>query len=163
MDGAGGDGLGMLSAASSLGATTAVLLLAAIPGSVRREPLLAAVFLLYGLGLIAFAASPSPAVALVAVLVVGGCASAFDTLQQTLAQLVVPDERRGRAVGVWMFSLGTAPLATSRSAPSPAPLAPRPPSPPTGSSSSPAPWCSPPWLPLFAGSERPRLLTGVTQ
>jgi MFS family permease len=45
------------------------------------------------------------------VLVVTGiCAGAFDVLQQTLIQMAVPAEQRGRAVGVWVLSLGSAPL-----------------------------------------------------
>lgn len=43
-------------------------------------------------------------------LVIGLCAGAFDVLQQTLIQMAVPDEQRGRAVGVWVLSIGSAPL-----------------------------------------------------
>jgi hypothetical protein len=42
--------------------------------------------------------------------VVGCCAGAFDVLQQTLLQLAVPDAQRGRAVGLWVLGLGSAPL-----------------------------------------------------
>jgi Transmembrane secretion effector len=45
-----------------------------------------------------------------AILIVGGCASAFDALQQTMIQLAVPEDQRGRAVGIWVFSLGSAPI-----------------------------------------------------
>lgn len=43
-------------------------------------------------------------------LVIGLCAGAFDLLQQTLIQLAVPDELRGRAVGLWLLSVGSAPI-----------------------------------------------------
>ena len=37
-------------------------------------------------------------------LVIGLCAGAFDLLQQMLIQLAVPDEQRGRAVGLWLLT-----------------------------------------------------------
>ena len=49
-------------------------------------------------------------VAVGALAVMGACAAAFDVLQQTLIQLAVPDAQRGRAVGVWVLGLGSAPL-----------------------------------------------------
>ncbi len=50
-----------------------------------------------------------------AVLVVLGCrAGAFDVLQQTLIQMAVPDAQRGRAVGIWVLSIGSAPLGHLR-------------------------------------------------
>jgi hypothetical protein len=46
-----------------------------------------------------------------AVLVVTGfCAGAFDVLQQTLIQMAAPEAQRGRAVGIWVLSLGSAPV-----------------------------------------------------
>lgn len=106
----GAEGYGTLTAAASIGATIAVVLLATLPGSARREPLLAVVYLCYGGALIGLATAPSFAVALGAMLVIGACSSSFDLLQQTLVQLAVPDDKRGRAVGIWAFSIGTAPI-----------------------------------------------------
>ena len=40
----------------------------------------------------------------------GACAAAFDLLQQTLLQLAVPEEQRGRAVGIWVLGIGSAPV-----------------------------------------------------
>jgi MFS family permease len=99
-----------LSAASAIGATLAVLIIAGLPGTIRREPLLAVVCFGYGLALLALARAPGLTVALLAMLAIGACASAFDTLQQTLIQFAVPDDQRGRAVGIWVFSIGTAPV-----------------------------------------------------
>jgi MFS family permease len=50
------------------------------------------------------------AVAAAILVVTGLCAGAFDVLQQTLLQLAVPEEQRGRAVGVWVLGLGSAPV-----------------------------------------------------
>ena len=107
---AGAEGYGAMSAASAIGATLAVLIIASLPGTIRREPLLAAVYLVYGLALLALASTPNLTTALLAMLVIGACASAFDTFQQTLIQFAVPDDQRGRAVGIWVFSIGTAPV-----------------------------------------------------
>src|SRR5207249_3675764 len=101
---------GILTAASSIGATVSVLILTTLPPTRRREPMMTSVYLLYGAALIGLAVSPNLFVAALAMLVVGGCASAFDALQQTMIQLAVPDDQRGRAVGIWVFSLGSAPL-----------------------------------------------------
>jgi predicted MFS family arabinose efflux permease len=108
--GAGAEGLGTLTAASSIGATLAVLVLAGLPGRVRREPLLAVVYLVYGLAIVALSAATTLFVATVVMLVVGACASAFDALEQMMIQLAVPEDQRGRAVGIWVFSIGTAPI-----------------------------------------------------
>ena len=107
---AGAQGLGTLTAAGSLGATLAVLALTRLPGRARREPVLAGVFALYGLSLVAFANAASLLLAAGMMMVVGACAAAFDALQQTMLQLAVPEGQRGRAAGIWSFSIGTAPL-----------------------------------------------------
>jgi predicted MFS family arabinose efflux permease len=107
---AGAEGLGTLTAASSIGATLVVVVLSGLPAGVRREPLLTGVYLLYGASILAFAVAPSLLVAAVVMLVIGSCASAFDVLQQTMIQLAVPEDQRGRAVGIWVFSIGSAPL-----------------------------------------------------
>lgn len=102
--------LGALNAASSVGGMVAVVVLSALPKGVRREPLLSAVFVLYGLSILALAASGGLPVAIAVLLVIGACAAAFDALQQTLIQMAVPDEQRGRAVGIWVLGLGSAPV-----------------------------------------------------
>jgi MFS family permease len=106
---AGPEGLGALNAATSVGATVAVLILAALPSQVRREPILAMVYVVYGLALLTLGVAGSLAIATAVVLVIGACAASFDALQQTMIQLAVPEEQRGRAAGIWVFSIGTAP------------------------------------------------------
>lgn len=107
---AGPEGLGTLSAASQVGGAVAVALLSLLPERSDRQPLLGAIFLAYGLAIVGLAATRSLALAAAIVLVIGLCAGAFDVLQQTLIQMAVPDEQRGRAVGVWVLSIGSAPL-----------------------------------------------------
>lgn len=108
--GAGPAGLGTLNAAVAVGGAVAVALLALLPETGRREPLLSAIFLIYGLAIAGLALTRSLPAAAAVLLVVGCCAAAFDVLQQTLIQMAVPDEQRGRAVGIWVLSIGSAPL-----------------------------------------------------
>lgn len=107
---AGAEGLGTLNAAVSVGGAIAVALLTMAPGHIRRQPVLAAIFLLYGLSLITVAVTHDLVLAAAALIVTGFCAGAFDVLQQTLIQMAVPDDQRGRAVGVWVLGIGSAPV-----------------------------------------------------
>jgi predicted MFS family arabinose efflux permease len=106
----GPEGLGTMTAATSLGGTLAVLALSMLPGQIRREPVLALVFMVYGVSLLALAQTQTLPLAAAVLLITGACAAAFDLLQQTLIQLAVPEDQRGRAVGVWVFGIGSAPV-----------------------------------------------------
>jgi predicted MFS family arabinose efflux permease len=68
----GPEGLGVLTAASSVGATVAVLILTALPASRRREPIMTGVYALYGVALLGLALAPNLTLATVAILIVGG-------------------------------------------------------------------------------------------
>ena len=107
---AGPEGLGALNAAASVGGTAVVLLLALLPARVRREPVMGAVYVLYGLALLTLGASGTLPLAVAAMFVVGACAAAFDILQQTLIQTAVPATQRGRAAGIWVLGVGSAPV-----------------------------------------------------
>jgi hypothetical protein len=106
----GAAGLGILNAATAIGGTAALIGLAILPGRVAREPILGGVFLLYGLALCALAFCRDLPTAAAVLLLIGACAAAFDLLQQLLMQLAVPDAQRGRAVGLWVVGIGSAPL-----------------------------------------------------
>jgi len=107
---AGPAGLGTLSAAVSIGGTVALVLLSTLAGRVRREPLIGAVFILYGASLVALSTTRDLRIATAVLVVTGICAGAFDVLQQTLIQLAVPEGQRGRAVGIWVLGVGSAPV-----------------------------------------------------
>ncbi|HEV8636348.1 MAG TPA: MFS transporter [Chloroflexota bacterium] len=102
----GPEGLGQLTAASSLGATLAVVALSALPSAVPRPPLLALALFAWGVALAALGTSSLLPLSLALMLAVGACASAVDVLNQTIAQMAVSEDARGRAVGVWVFSIG---------------------------------------------------------
>ncbi len=107
---AGPEGLGTLNAATSVGGTVAVLLLSLLAGRVRREPLIGAIFVSYGLSLMVLASTHDLRIAAAVLVVTGICAGSFDVLQQTLIQMAVPEEQRGRAVGIWVLGVGSAPV-----------------------------------------------------
>lgn len=108
--GAGAEGLGTLNAATSFGGAAAVVVLSLVPGRVPRQPVLGLVFLVYGASMILVAPTNSLAFATAALLITGACAASFDVLQQTLMQLAVPEDQRGRAVGLWVLGIGSAPV-----------------------------------------------------
>jgi len=107
---AGPEGLGAMNAAAAIGGTLAVVVLSALPGRVRREPILAAAYLLYGAAILVLAGARSLGLAVAILVVVGACAATFDALEQTLIQMAVPEDQRGRAVGIWVLGLGSAPF-----------------------------------------------------
>lgn len=107
---AGPTGLGTLNAALGIGGALGVLLLSLVPERIPRKPLLGATYVLYGLAILGFARSQDIVLATLFLLITGFCAAAFDVLQQTLIQLAVPAHQRGRAVGLWVLSIGSAPL-----------------------------------------------------
>jgi predicted MFS family arabinose efflux permease len=107
---AGAEGLGTLNAALSLGGALAVVALSLVPARIPRQPVLGVVFLVFGASGVLLAQSRELPIAAAVLLVTGACAGSFDLLQQTLIQLAVPEEQRGRAVGVWVFAIGSAPL-----------------------------------------------------
>ncbi len=108
--GVGAEGLGMMHAVRAAGGFAAGIMLAGSVGLRRRG--LAYLFVIYSFGaaLIALAAAPSYTAILLAVLAVAALASASDILTQSMMQLSVPDRLRGRAMGAWVFAIGSAPL-----------------------------------------------------
>jgi len=106
----GAEGLGVLNASISIGGTIGVLLLSVLPPRIRREPVMGMVFVLYGAALLSLAEARTLPLASAALIVIGACAGSFDALQQSLMQLAVPDEQRGRAMGIWVLGIGSAPL-----------------------------------------------------
>jgi predicted MFS family arabinose efflux permease len=108
--GSGAEGLGTLNAAISIGGALGLISLTLVPGRLPRQPILGIVFVAYGVSMLVVAPSTRMEVAAVALLVTGACAAAFDVLQQTLMQFAVPEAHRGRAVGLWVLSIGSAPI-----------------------------------------------------
>ncbi len=108
--GVGAEGLGIMHAFRSVGGVLAILVLST-QGELRRKgATYIGVLIVFGAALMALGATEHFAVALVALAVVAGMASLSDVLTQALMQLSVADHLRGRAMGIWVFAIGTAPL-----------------------------------------------------
>lgn len=107
---AGAAGLGALTSARALGSVASSLVLARFAYYHDRTRLLLWHYALYGACMVAFAASTSLPMSVVLMAGVGLAASSLDILQQTLMQLAVRDEDRGRAVGYWVAALGFGPV-----------------------------------------------------
>jgi predicted MFS family arabinose efflux permease len=108
--GVGAEGLGIMHAIRAAGGFAAGIALAGTVTFRRRG--LAYLFVIYsfGFGLIALGVSPNYVTILLSVLAVSALASASDVLTQSMMQLSVPDRLRGRAMGAWVFAIGSAPL-----------------------------------------------------
>lgn len=99
-------GLGLLTFGASLGGVIGMLALTQLVETVRRGLLLAAVTTAFALGLLALAVSDRFLVSLGLMVVIGAMAAMFDALQWALLQSSVPDEVRGRVIGLWITAIG---------------------------------------------------------
>ena len=64
----------------------------------------------FGVGQIFLSFSDNLYLFAIFLLFVNACAMSVDTLYKTLMQQNVPNEQRGRAMGSWVLSIGTAPI-----------------------------------------------------
>lgn len=111
--GVGPEGLGMMFAAPGLGAVLATLLLAALAHGIhRKERLLPVGLTLLGVFLILFSRATHFPLALVFLVGVGGCQVFFMATINTLLQLAVPDELRGRVMSFYMLDRGFIPAGS---------------------------------------------------
>ena len=99
-------GLGTLRFAAGVGAVAGTVALTLLGDFSRKGPLLLGIAAGYGLGLVGLSVSPTFAVAVVLVTMVGAMAAMFDAMEWTLLQANVPDNMRGRVIGGWVFAIG---------------------------------------------------------
>jgi MFS family permease len=106
----GPSGLGMLMAAPGIGALMALIMLASVASRLRHQGvlLLASVTLL-GLFLVIFSQTSSFRLALVVLVGVGSCQVLFNATVNTLLQMIVPDQLRGRVMSIYMLDRGLMP------------------------------------------------------
>lgn len=107
---AGPSGLGLLTSARAFGSVASSLIVAHFAHVRFQMPLLLASYGLYGACLVVFALSGNLLLSVALMAGIGMAASSLDLLQQTLLQLAVADEDRGRAVGYWVAALGFGPV-----------------------------------------------------
>ncbi|MGQ9772104.1 MFS transporter [Chloroflexus sp.] len=107
----GAAGLGWLSAASGFGSLVAALTLAQLRDDAPRGKLLTTASLLYAPLLIGFTQARTVPLALLFIGLCGWAGVTTMALTNTLIQLIVPDELRGRVMSVFTLSLmGLSPL-----------------------------------------------------
>jgi MFS family permease len=102
----GAIGNGMINAFRSGGGLLAGLALASLGNFKHKGKLLLGMYLMFGVGLVFYANSQVYAFALLFIGIVGVSAAAHDSMSQTLLQLNVEEEQRGRAMGMWQLSIG---------------------------------------------------------
>jgi MFS family permease len=91
---------GWLSAAQSIGAVTAALILSQVSGIRRQGPVFLLSVLAFGLSTIAFGMARSVALAMLALIGIGAADSVSTIIRNTIRQLQTPDYIRGRMTSV---------------------------------------------------------------
>ena len=106
----GATGFGVMSAVRQGGGMLALVLLAAVT-NLNRKGLAAFIIVAgFGLGQMAFYLTTNLIVFLAILAFINACASASDIIYRTIMQSNVSNEERGRAMGAWTLSIGTAPV-----------------------------------------------------
>ena len=103
-------GLGMLHAARSTGGIIGGIVMAMAGPSRRLGMIWLAIIAAFGLAVMALGLAPSLPVAVVVTVTIAFCAVASDVLTQSMMQLAVPSELRGRAMGAWQVAVGFSPI-----------------------------------------------------
>ena len=108
--GVGAAGLGVMGALASGGGFGALVLISLF-GPVPRQGLAFMLTLfVFGGSLLILGFATTFFVALLGILIMSGMMALSDLFTQSLAQRVVPNALRGRAMGAWMVAVGTAPV-----------------------------------------------------
>jgi MFS family permease len=97
----GARGQGLLLTGMGIGAVTCAFLIAALGERLPRGPIMLGALLVYGLAVVAFAASPWFGVSFVLMAITGLCNVSTHALIQTVVQTNTPSELRGRVMGVF--------------------------------------------------------------
>tara|TARA_B100000949_G_scaffold131346_1_gene115694 strand:- start:7 stop:540 length:534 start_codon:yes stop_codon:yes gene_type:complete len=108
--GVGAGALGVLTAVRQLGGFLGLAGLASLGDYRGKGKLMFALTICFGLGLVLFFAVERVVFFALVLLFVNACAMSVDTLYKTLMQENVPNRDRGRAMGAWVLSIGTAPI-----------------------------------------------------
>ncbi len=108
----GSRGLGFMATASGVGALVGSLLIATFTGIKRKALLQMTMGVAFGLTLILFGLSPNLPVALFVLLFVGGSATFYQTLNNTLVMTSTDAEYQGRVMSVYMISMSLMPLSS---------------------------------------------------
>lgn len=106
----GPSGYGFLSSVGGIGAVAGIAIAASLSDSRRQGWLLTGSATLFGASIILFALSRSYSLSLAALFIAGLFFSIFLVLTQTLLQMLVPDQLRGRVMGIYSMLWNVMPL-----------------------------------------------------
>jgi MFS family permease len=109
--GVGATGLGVLTAASGVGALAGSLAVAALAESPRPAVLQLGLGVGFGLSLVAFGAAPSFALAVALLALAGFASAAYTALNNTLVMANSAPRLHGRVMSVYLLTLGVTPVA----------------------------------------------------
>ena len=101
---------GIMGSAVGVGAVIGTLTLATLSNIEKRGVLLMFAILVLGVSLVVFSQVKTFEVGLVLLAMIGAAQMVYLTTNQTILQLIVPDELRGRVMGIYMLSQGMMPL-----------------------------------------------------
>ena len=108
--GRGAGGFGIMSSAVGIGAVVGTLTLATLKNVHNKGRLMLSAVLLLGSTLILFSLSRSFELSCLILMVTGAAQMVYLTSNQTILQLTIEDEMRGRVMGIYMLSQGMMPL-----------------------------------------------------
>ena len=108
--GGGPSAYGLLSSAVGVGAVIGTLTLATLRNVQRKGMLMLGAVMLLGISLILFALSRNLLLSCFILTLTGAAQMAYLTTNQTILQLTIDDEMRGRVMGIYMLSQGMMPL-----------------------------------------------------
>ena len=103
---------GLLMSAPGIGAVVATLFVASMKNNVRYGLLLLGSLFALGVSMIALAFASTLPLVLGMLVLVGGTQMVYMTASQTVVQLAIPDEYRGRVMGIYMLNQGMLPLGS---------------------------------------------------
>jgi MFS family permease len=109
----GSIGLGILTSATSVGAIMGALILASFSNTVPRGLIMLSALIGFGAFLVMFSYSPSPVISTILLLGVGATQVTYNASNNTLLQMGVPDEFRGRVLSTLFINRGLVPLGTA--------------------------------------------------
>ena len=103
-------GLGFMHTARAAGGMLAGIAFASALKLSSKGKLYLALSFGFGLFVAGLGLSPNYTLAVIAIAAIAAMAASTDVLSQSMMQLLVPDRLRGRAMGVWVFAIGIAPI-----------------------------------------------------
>jgi len=109
----GPEGLGMLVSCAAAGSVCGALLLAAFSHAARRGLVMLGFLFIYGSALVAFSLNSWLALAPVLLMIAGAMQIAYNGSNNTILQMAVPDEMRGRVLSTLFLNRGLVAMGTA--------------------------------------------------